>query len=301
MIHLARGLFRNHILRNIKMWLWYPWLQARQKRAVLDVKEGRATGVLVYQMGKVASKSIAVSLSEHVGLRVFHLHLLDPAYYQEAVRSQRILTGYQDVSHLIEPSRIVFDGLVRIGHKLKIISLVREPIARNISAYFQDLDSWLRVYHAHTRVSLDDLMQKFKESYFHHEPLRWFDEEFYGATGIDIYKTQFRYDLGYERLSTEQFDVLIIRHDLSDELKAKLIGELVGIEGFQLTRNNTAETKPYRDCYRMFLKSIRLEKEYVDKMLDSKYTRHFFSPNERERLRRHWLRLDANDVESANT
>lgn len=301
MIHLARGLFRNHILRNIKMWLWYPWLQARQKRAVLDVKEGRATGVLVYQMGKVASKSIAVSLSRVAGIRVFHFHLLSPENYPEAERLQRTLTGYLDVSYLIEPSRIVFNGLVRAGHKLKIISLVREPIARNISAFFQNLDLLCRTNLAHTKISLEELMRRFKESNFHHEPLRWFDEEFYGATGIDIYKTQFRYDLGYERLSTEQFDVLIIRHDLSDELKAKLIGELVGIEGFQLTRNNTAETKPYRDCYRMFLKSIRLEKEYVDKMLDSKYTRHFFSPNERERLRRHWLRLDANDVESANT
>ncbi|MCK7580750.1 MAG: putative capsular polysaccharide synthesis family protein [Chromatiales bacterium] len=89
-----------------------------------------------------------------------------------------------------------------------------------------------------------------------------------------------------------KFDILIMRHDLPDNQKATCLSEFLDHPDMRIVRDNLSENKSYHDCYREFQKAIRLSPEYVEEMLESKYARHFFPDEERELLRRRWLRLD---------
>jgi len=48
--------------------------------------------------------------------------------------------------------------------------------------------------------------------------------------------------------------------------------------------------KPYSEAYGEFLRRVVLNEDYVDRLLGSKYARHFYSPEELGRFRTKWLR-----------
>src|ERR1700741_1041287 len=77
------------------------------------------TPIIVYQMGKVASMSVYTSLKEQYPGITLHRHELIPTEWQDA-------TLLNHANNFHQP--------------LLIISMMRDPIARNISAFFQNFE-----------------------------------------------------------------------------------------------------------------------------------------------------------------
>ena len=80
---------------------------------------------------------------------------------------------------------------------LKIVTLVRDPIGRNVSMYFHDLHYWLAYYFSEVRPDRDGarrnrpLIDCFRETFDHRYPLDWFDKELKRLSGIDVYEHAF--------------------------------------------------------------------------------------------------------------
>jgi hypothetical protein len=170
-----------------------------------------------------------------------------------------------------------------------VITLVREPIGRNISFYFQNLDMLWKTADAHEKVGLDRLLKEYLDRFNHDDTLEWFDREFNPALGVNLYAHEFPHALGYLRLDTGRHEILVLRSDLDDVSKAKCLGEFLGVEGITLAPANVSAQKPYAEAHREFLRKVRLPEEYVNRMLDSKYARHFFSTEERAAIRSKWM------------
>ena len=99
--------------------------------------------VLVYQMGKVASSSVYLSLEKTTDFDVFHVHRLNPENIAK-VREEHVQRGDSPPNE--KKGLYLYENLIRTRKThTKIISLVREPIARNISAFFQNLQLFERV------------------------------------------------------------------------------------------------------------------------------------------------------------
>lgn len=279
------------LVRSVKKLLWYPVKRLRYRHAVDRVLTGDRTAVLVYQMGKVASKSVALSVARYPKISLFHLHILSPSNYDAAERQQRMLLGDNDVSYMLDASRIVYQGLIATGQPTKVITLVREPIGRNISAYFQNLDFWWKRPDAHRSIPMTELVDRFLRDFPHQEPLTWFDNEFLPATGVDVYSQPFPQQQGFQQIHANPLDILVLRHDLDDRIKASCLGMMLAIDDFRLLRENTADGKRYREKYKEFQKSVCLPSIYIDEMLGSKYAQHFFPHEEIEQVRKRWLRM----------
>ncbi len=257
----------------------------------LSVHEARLHSerpVLIYQMGKVGSSSIASALRANTDFSVFSLHYMFPQTVD------RMLENIQNkqVDLRRHPSlllgRAIFDGLICAGIPLRIITLVREPIARNMSAYFQNLYMSWDVDDAHCKFSTEELVGRFlKKS--GNVPLTWFDEEFNKTLQIDVYRHAFSTEKKWGRIGSDLYDVLILRTDLPDEDKQRCIEEFLARSPIHLARRNVGTSKDYADAYERFVKQIRLPEAYVTKMLDSRYTRHFFSAREVAVLRSKWM------------
>lgn len=242
--------------------------------------------VLVYQMGKVASTSIYVSLKESTDLDVFHAHRLNPENIAR-VREEHLQRG--DVPPDDTRGLYLYKRLIKPRRKsIRIITLIREPVGRNISAFFQNLESFERMKGAHSALEVEELVRDFIHKYNHDVPLTWFDEELRAATGIDVYQHPFPHEKGYQRIDEPPFHVLIMRHDLDDGEKSARIAEFLGLDSFHITRVNISADKEYAETYQAFLASIQLPEDYVDRMLSSRYARHFYSPEEREALSQRW-------------
>jgi len=259
------------------------WYRFRIRQALAS----SSPPILVYQMGKVGSSTITALLRRSPQPHVFHVHRLNPEHI-ERLRAERRAKG-QPIPERDDVGLLLYRHFILAGCRARVITLVREPIGRNISSYFQNLDHLWRTRHAYQRLSLDRLVQGFFELFPHSTPLTWFDDEFKPILGIDVYAYEFPHGRGWLTIRTERYDTLILKSDLDDEAKAVCISNFIGIPPVPLVKRNASNEKPFGEVYREFVRSIRLPASYVDQMLNSRYARHFFSLSEIQDLRQKWL------------
>lgn len=224
--------------------------------------------ILVYQMGKVASKTIYESIKQVPGLDVFHVHRIGLDVHPNL---------YNRVAVSREPATI--------------ITLVREPIGRSISAFFQHIGSYAKGINV--EISDVDIL---KQSYLNMDErefltsVNWFDDEFLNVLRVDVFKYDFGKDAGYAQIRTDRYNILILRSDLEDSFKAKYVGEFLDVEGFDLVQSNITSKMKKGVTYKRFLDNVSLPTAFVDKMLKSKYTKHFFSDDEIAQLQHRWCK-----------
>jgi len=271
----------------------------------------RSTPIVVYQMGKVGSSSIRNTLLLRGLHPVLHLHTMSPLREKE-IESVAIDEELKDaLRREIDHARRVFadlDALPRLrltlherlnerrmsrqllrpGRPLKIITSVREPIAANVSMFFQILPWYVGGPYRPDRISTDDLIRLFFERYSCERPLIWFDEEMRYATGVDVYGHPFPGDEGFGILREGVTDVLVLKTETDDAVKERGLAKFLGLGDVRLARSNVASDKAYARQYQEFKDRIRFPDAFFRSMYDSKYARHFYAPAELEAFAAGW-------------
>lgn len=264
----------------------------RYRRSIRRAVAGPSPVVLVYTAPKVASSAVAAALLG-AGQAVFQVHMISADSMRslhERMRRRGLVNMKLGAFGLKDIGKVITSELLAPRHPARIVSLVRDPVARNISFYFQTLDDLWQTERAYERVSVERLLAEFHERFRHERGIEWFDEEFKPVLGIDVYEHPFPRDLGYQRIDSGPYEVLIMRHDLDDRVKEKCLAELIGVGPVSLRPANVGAEKPYADVYREFLRRVELPEGYVNRMLESKYARHFYGPEELARFRTRWLK-----------
>lgn len=281
-------------MRNVKAIATVEGLawRARRKfscwRAVRRAAAASDPPVLIYQMAKGASTTVLEAL-KRAGLNAFQVHFINPESARRlraSLRERGLSLLRMDVDLI---GQAIHRGIIRPGVEAKVINLVREPVGRNVSAYFQVLDTLWKTERAHEKISPERLIEGFHEKFGHDRALNWFDDEFKPVLGVDVYEHEFPRDSRCLRLGRGPYDILLMRVDLDDRSKERHLSEFLGVEGIELRPANVGAQKPYAAAYREFLRALRLSEEYVDRMLGSRYARHFFTAEERRALRSKWL------------
>lgn len=108
------------------------------RRKISRVTEGRARGLLIYQMGKVGSSSVTEALDALPDVETVHIHYLQPERIHAIQESQTARGLRSPFSHL-DRARLILEFFLPLQPRLDVISLVRDPVARNVSAFFQNL------------------------------------------------------------------------------------------------------------------------------------------------------------------
>ncbi len=110
-------------------------------------------------------------------------------------------------------------------------------------------------------------------------PLRWFDEDFYPATGADIYTRSFNREEGYAEFEAPGLTILLLRYENLAQLGDRIAG-FVGEDSLSLTRANLSEDKdiPF-SIKKMQLKAqVMVPSALKDRIYGSRYARHFGYP-----------------------
>ncbi len=263
------------------------------RRALRRSLRGTTPPVLVYTASKVASSAVTHALASVEGQSVFHVHMISAANIREigaAMRRRGLARVGKDMNDPEDMGLLLADELIHTRRRARVVSLVRDPVARNISFYFQTLDVLWQQESAHERFTVERLLAEFHERFTHERGVDWFDMEFKPVLGIDVYAYPFPQREGFLRIDSGPYEVLLMRHDLDDRLKEKCLADLIRVPKVTLTPRNVGAEKPYSEAYGEFLRRVVLSEDYVDRLLGSKYARHFFSPEELVRVRAKWLR-----------
>jgi hypothetical protein len=229
--------------------------------------------------------------------QVHHVHALNnlDAIEADARRglnpqlSLETIKEYQDLRRRIE-------GEPR--KKWKVITLVREPVARSVAWFFHSLaeiaPGWHQGWLTGT-LSAGSLQELFlnTQPVYHEAPETWFDGQLLPVFGIDIYAEPFPRDLGYRIYDdSPRASLLLIR---LEDLTARgpiAISKFLGLKDFKLINANMGDDKDYADAYRAF-RRLPLPRTYVDRMYGTRFARHFYTEQEIEKFTRRWTGLNA--------
>jgi hypothetical protein len=236
-------------------------------------------------MGKVGSTSVYWALKNSGVYSVFHIHRLNPEN-NEKVKKYRQAINIQSSFGRI--NKKIFKQIIQKNKKILVITLVRDPINRNISAYFENIQQYILKHDIdHTNVAT--YTENFLNYYPHHVPLEWFDLEPKTVFGIDIYAHNFSIQQGYLIIKKDQIDWLIIKSELANNVKENILRNFLGIDDLLLTYENVSSNKPFATTYINFKNNTKLPTTYIDTMMNAKYTRYFYSREELSKLWSQWL------------
>lgn len=268
-------------------------------RRVRSVCACRPPPILVYQMGKVGSSSVTEAL-KRAGIPhgVHHVHFLSPeglsateAYYQTLGKGmpEHVRVGR-------ELRRAIDAGGLR---RALVVTLVRDPVARDISDFFQNLrlhddhmlgadglPEWERVV-----THLSGMFARFDEA--NDYTCAWFSREFERALGVDIYAHTFDPVGGYSLVEQGGWRILVMQVEaLSRAFEPAMRDLLGGRYNAPFTAANIGTEKEFGQVYDQVRATFRLPRDLCARIYNSRYCRHFYSDEQREGFIRRWVKHD---------
>jgi len=284
-------------IQHLRFFLLKVFYELRLRFSNLQGREP----IVVFQMGKVGSSTIVESLKAlNLGLPIYHVHHLTQDGLEFAEKMSLARGRPRPAGEHYFTSQYLRRQLAKHsnGRRWNVVTLVREPIARNISAFFHTLDAWYPEFnHQHgdinESVPFAELTSVFLEEFPHELPLTWFDSEMKCAFGVDVFSSEFPKQKGYDIYQGERVNLLVIRLEDIAKCGQQAFSEFLDIEQFTLVNANVGSEKAYGTAYQKFLESIVLPYSYIERMYASKYARHFYSEEEIRAFKAKWLKKTA--------
>lgn len=226
--------------------------------------------VIVYTMGKVGSSTVSTSLKA-AGLHCLDIHVLAPERILVSLRQHLDDPAFDVVpEHFLDA--LLAHNAIKAQDAIRIVTLVRNPIIRNISAVFQNIP-------ASEREDASAILARL-QAYPVRTPDYWFETDFIPVTGIDIFGENIDRESDHFRFSNGKIEVLVLKLEADDARKSALISEFAD-KDIALTRTNEASTKSYYDIYRTIAEDPRaIRSSYIEECLNLKYFRKFYSERE---------------------
>lgn len=219
--------------------------------------------ILIHSMGKTGSSSLYRSIQSH-GRNALHCH---------------VLSGLGDDK----------DDIYNIVNSKsgKIISLVRDPVARQISAMWQNF--WNR-----ERYSSEADFYEIEKYYFERGKIEkifnWFEWELKNVLHADVLAHPFNTEMGYSIIKQDNIEILLMRTDKLNGLE-KVTGDFLNIDQFHIHNANVGEEKAYRFALRSYIDNFCISKEELEEIyINNEYMKHFFSEDERNALFKKWMK-----------
>jgi len=259
--------------------------------------------IVIYTMGKTGSSSVLAALEEaQLSNPAYQVHILSHGGIEE------FTSFYDGLKPPIWPQHMNASAALRpwaggrARTRWKIITLVRDPIAVRLSAFFENL----ALFHPemigtggelHTDAALT-FMRKTLANYPESTDLidryfrTWFASEFKEGTGIDILQHPFDSERGFTLIKEPLADVLVIRYENLRQCFSDAICTLLGIEGpIELPQVNVGQTKPLGDAYAYVRDHVEISAEACTRIYANREVTHFYTPEMIEGFVARWAKV----------
>lgn len=239
--------------------------------------------ILIYQPEKVGSTSVWNALQK-AKVSSVHLHYL----FHNIEEYYKLTNGFDGICEGFF-KQIVQTIMNR--EEVKIITLVRDPIARALSLFMQ------RFWRSCVTIECDENIGKVADDFVHEQlesnfEFIWFDKEIKALTGINIYEYPFDKEKGYGIIEKDNVKILIIKMENLDDNISK-IEEFVGISSIELLKENVGENKYYKYIYEGIKKNFVISKSMLESQyIHNQYLNHFYTDEEKDGFFRKWEKKD---------
>ena len=236
--------------------------------------------IIILTPGKVGSSSVYKTIKEGTDYSVFHIHRFSQKGIEESKKSHLNSDRKSLPLHLIV-SDLLSKKLLNYKKDVRIIVIVREPITREISSFFQNTEMFKTLIED-KNLNIDNekakklLLARLKTD-FCKEIEEWFDLEINGNFGVDVFTEDFNNEKKYTIIKHDEVSILFLRMEDLNEIFSIAIGEFLNLKpSLQLKKSNISDVKHYAETYKKVKNSIKLTPETINKIVGSKYFKHFY-------------------------
>jgi len=239
--------------------------------------------VLVYTMGKVGSTTVYSSLVEaSLPNPILHLHFLShnlPRHRQ--FHKEAGVCPLPDHLYLGEATRRLL--MKNKNSPVKVISLVRDPIAFIISGLFE-VPQFAEESVLNDAGSIDPqkaaeyINRKIGDPDAFGYVYNWFNKELKTVFGIDVFATPFPTEVGYAIYRNLNAEALVLRLEDLSEKGPQAIADFVGLgEQLVLKHENVRTDSMGKTIYQEVQESVSLDPEMCKTIYSSDFVKHFYS------------------------
>ncbi len=294
---LRNTIMMSNILNTFRKH-YYKYLENQSVIAKLKALELHIANkddlILVHQMGRAASMTVTNTIkSLQLKQPVYHTHWLNIQSVKERVAR---INAWKNNGAGPLNVRVAEQLSPEIANHLderewKIISIVREPVARNVSAFFLDIERFFNnffVRYQNNEITLQEMTDVFINEFPHDMPLDWFDVEMKAPFGIDVFEQDYDAQKGYMIIQHDHVSLLVIKLEKLDSCFKTAFLEFFGKQPESLVNTHVTNDDKSFSMYKEFLREVELPDSYLDRMYDCQYVRHFFTQEEIQNFRKKW-------------
>ena len=230
--------------------------------------------VLVYQFGKVGSTTLANAINSAVNVHDLYANPISPATFRLRNPWTYRWFGF--------PADRAFRRLcINLRKQTDVVVPVREPFARNLSMFFQDLPFWYVKHFSENRAYAKNegnslLKQVFLETFDHDGCDRWFKNEFCRFVGLGFDDLPFDRTEGFSLVENKRRRCLLLTTDrMSASDGMSIVSDFLG-RPIEIESQNRGNEKWYAEVYEKFGKDKPFVDAYKKRMSDSAVQKKFF-------------------------
>jgi len=273
----------NTPFRFVQDALRFPNSERRYERRLQESLERRPNVLMVYSAPKTASTSVAAAIEACDAFTVIKVHHVQPEFFWPGVGTP-LKTAHGGMRHKAIEQRTTQRFLERHAGEIRVVSLVRDPVAFNISNFtYFGRAYWLRTHWRSARwMSEHELARRFFATFTHDASSVWWQREFAPTMGFNPLAEPFDTEAGWKRRISGRFDTLILRTDISDQQKTVALQTwLPGTGVADVGRANLNEDQSPPELAQRLRNVLARNPEYISRMLDLPAVRHFWSAAQR--------------------
>jgi hypothetical protein len=234
-------------------------------------------------MGKVGSSSIYRSIKEKFPYaNIFHVHFLTENGLKSADQFHNVNMHTHQASLI---KKVVKENPSKT---IKIITVVREPLARDISDMFQNMETYMKKFGLN-EINVDKLIESFNDFDFEYTQ-EWLETELKSYFDIDVYKIPFPHDKKYLIVKKNGIELLLLRLEDLNTIFTKAMIKYTGVK-FEIIKANIGEKKSYARYYQTFIEKVPITRELFDRLYNTKYAKHFYTEKEINSFKEKWLSI----------
>ena len=236
--------------------------------------------IIILTPGKVGSSSIYSTLKTKTYFPVYHIHNLSEKGIEHSVYKHMSSDRKSKPLHLIV-SKLLRKKLNVYNGKRFIITVIREPISREISSFFQNID-FLKSELENRRLEIDiDKAHKYLNKQFESDICKeledWFELEIKGNFQLDIFKQPFNSEQKFSIIQKDKTELLLLRMEDLNSVFPVAIQEFLKLqEPLELKNENVGNTKHYAQPYQAIKNKLKLDSTTVERITESKFFKHFY-------------------------
>jgi hypothetical protein len=262
--------------------------------------------IVIYQMSKVGSTTIWKSLEAlNLDIPIYHVHTLRHEQISRAI--ERDKTNFPKLRFMY-PETIHSEYLrsqldqKNIINPWSVITLVRDPVAKILSSFFQNLERELLLgldyrkrinAEGETKV-LQEVIERFYQEQVGNSrrkhPFEWFNFELKESLNFDIFAAPSLSKRNYYVYNSRLARILVLKLESLNDSYQSAFQEFLGLQNFNLVQANVGLQKRYKSLYKSFLRHVNLPVDYLDKIYQTELVRHFYSQSEIEQFYQRWTR-----------